>query len=120
MKKINNLRLAFENYSKKTIATSFVCISSRGEHICNELKSNGLNAVNISWKGTSSQPKDTRYILPVLDAILLKSHNIESSTFVFSDPDIDKSKCNYFIHVELSHSKCIITRIFKSHRNTSF
>lgn len=96
-KKMNNLRYSFEKYKNKTVITSFICISSKGEHICNELKSTGLNALNISCNGISSQPKGIAKILSSLD-LLLQTSNIvlSSSSFVFSEKGSNIPQCNVF------------------------
>ncbi|CAH1725990.1 unnamed protein product [Aphis gossypii] len=83
--KINNLRHAFEKHTNRTSTTPFVCLLSNGSSICAELKSIGLNALNISWDGTSSKPTNTSKILPSLDVLLQKSHTAESSSFVCSE-----------------------------------
>lgn len=74
--------------------TSFICISSKGEHICNELKSIGLNALNISWDGMSSNPKSTSKILPLLDLLLQKSNSFKSSSIVCSEKGENITQCN--------------------------
>lgn len=97
MNKINKLRYALENHKNKTLTTSFVCILCNGSSICAELKSIGFNALNITWDGTPSPPTSTAKILPSLDILLQKSHAIESSSFVCSEPGSLKSECNTFL-----------------------
>lgn len=93
-KKLGNLRSAFEGCSNKIKMTSFVCIQSKGEHICGDLKSIGLNAVNISWDGMVTQPKNIAKLLMSLDTLLRNSNTIGSSSFVCSEQDANKSNCN--------------------------
>lgn len=94
VEKIHNLRYAYENLSNKIKTTSFVCISSEGEPICAELKSNSQNALNISWSGLPSKLGTTAKTLPFLDKLLQKSNSIETSSFVFSDAELNKLECN--------------------------
>lgn len=95
--KINNLRHAFEKHANRTSTTSFVCLLSNGSSICAELKSIGLNALNISWDGTSLKPTNISKILPSLDVLLQKSYTAESSSFVCSEYGSLKSESNIFI-----------------------
>ncbi|XP_026822789.1 fatty acid synthase-like, partial [Rhopalosiphum maidis] len=90
--KINNLRYAFEKHTNRTLTSSFVCLLSNGNSICSELKSIGLNALNISWDGMSSQMTNTSKILPSLDILLQKSYTAESSSFVCSEHGSFKSE----------------------------
>lgn len=76
--------------------TSFICISSRGEYICAELKSIGLSAINISWDGLSTQPNKTEKLLISLDTLLQKTNTTESSSFICTEPGANKSECNIF------------------------
>lgn len=94
VKKIHNLRYAFEKLSNKTKTTSFICLMSKGEPICAELKSNGLNALNISYNGFSSQLGNIPKLLPFLDKILQKSNSAVTSSFVCSDANSNKLECN--------------------------
>lgn len=91
------MRNAFENVSNKTKTTWLICISSKGEHICAELKSNGLNALNIHWDEISSQPNNIEKLLIALDNLLQKPTNLESSSFIYSESSAHNSKCNKFI-----------------------
>ncbi|KAF0755952.1 fatty acid synthase-like isoform X1 [Aphis craccivora] len=84
-KKINNLRYCFEEHKNKITATPFICILSKAEHICAELKSKGFNSLNISWDGQSSEPKNTGTVLPSLDFLLQSSNTLESSSFICSE-----------------------------------
>ncbi|XP_060835401.1 fatty acid synthase-like [Rhopalosiphum padi] len=84
-KKINNLRYCFEEHKNKIISTPFMCIQSKTEHICSELKSKGFNALNISWDGRSSEPKNTGTLLHSLDFLLRNSNNSESSSYICSE-----------------------------------
>lgn len=106
--KINNLRFAFEHHANKTTDTSFVCISSKGEHICDELKSIGLSAINIFWDGLSTQSKKIEKLLISLDTLLRKSKTIESSSFICSEPSANKSEC-----------KCRSNEIFRRLNNNN-
>jgi len=76
-------------------ATPFICILSKADHICAELKSIGFNALNISWDGMSSEPKKTETILASLDFLLQNSNTSESYSFICSKENNNTSKCNY-------------------------
>uniref|UniRef100_A0A2H8TDM0 Fatty acid synthase n=1 Tax=Melanaphis sacchari TaxID=742174 RepID=A0A2H8TDM0_9HEMI len=90
-KKINNLRYCFEEHKNKITATPFICILSKAEHICAELKSKGFNALNISWDGQSLESKNTGTLLPSLDFLLQNSNTSESSSFICTEEN-NKSK----------------------------
>lgn len=94
-KKINNLRHSFERYENKTVTTSFICILSKGEHICNELKSTGISALNISWDGLPSKSKSITKILSSFDLLLQTSNTVSSSSFLYSEKDSNIPHCNY-------------------------
>lgn len=89
---IENLGYAFEETSNKTIATSFLSISSIGEHVCSKLKSVGFNALNVQWVGTSSQSNNVFKMLPALDTLIQKSNDTESSSFVCYEKDATEMK----------------------------
>jgi len=89
---------AFEDLPKKTKTTWLICISSKGEHICAELKSKGLNALNILWDKNSTQINDIEKLLIALDNILQKSSSIESSSFICSESSANKLECNTFVY----------------------
>lgn len=74
--------------------SSFICISSKGERICNELKSIGLNALNISWDGMPSNTNSTLKILPSLDLLLQKSNSNRPSSVVCTEKGENITKCN--------------------------
>lgn len=98
IEKVNNVRYAFEDQTSKTVATPFVCISSKGENNCAELKSLGFNALNVSWDGKSSKQNHTSNLLLSLDTLLQKSCTTGSSSFVCSEQDAQKSTCKFFNH----------------------
>jgi len=93
-KKINNLRYSFEENINKSKTTSFVCILSKGEDICAELQSLGINALNISWNGGPSQQKKIPKILCSLDILLQQSKSTGSSAFVCSESASHKLECS--------------------------
>jgi len=96
---INNMRYAFEENKKKTNMTSFVCVSSNGELSCADLKSIGLNALNISWdENLSQQPKISK-ILCTLDIVMYTLKNKNSSSFVCSEKGTDKSECKLSLKI---------------------
>lgn len=76
--------------------TSFICIASKGEHICNELKTIGVKALNISWDEKSLQPNGTAKILSSLDLFLQKSNTVGSSSIVCSEKYDYKFQSNFF------------------------
>lgn len=77
--------------------SSFICISSKGERICNELKSIGLNALNIFWDGMPSNTKDILKLLPSLDILLQQSNSIRPSSVVCSEKGENITQCNKLI-----------------------
>ncbi|XP_029343545.1 fatty acid synthase [Acyrthosiphon pisum] len=79
----------------KYAATPFICILSKAEHICAELKSIGFNALNISWDGLSTEPKNTETILASLDFLLQNSNTSESYSFICSKENNNTSKLSY-------------------------
>jgi len=87
------MRYAYEGYSNKKVASSFVCISSKGKNICDRLKSMGFNAINLFWNGMSTKPKDMKQLLVSLDTLLHKSITTTSSSFVCSEQGINKWEC---------------------------
>ncbi|XP_016657076.1 fatty acid synthase isoform X4 [Acyrthosiphon pisum] len=93
--KISNLRYSFEKLKSKIAATPFICILSKAEHICAELKSIGFNALNISWDGPSTEPKNTETILASLDFLLQNSNTSESYSFICSKENNNTSKWSY-------------------------
>jgi len=74
--------------------TSFVCISSNGEIVCADLKSVGLRAINISWDETSPVPINVSRIMFSLDTIFQNSNTKNSSSYIWSEEDYNKSECN--------------------------
>lgn len=99
--KINNLCYGFEENSNKTKTTSFICILSQAGNVCNELKSIGYNALNISWDGISSQYNKIPKILISMDMLLQNSNTLNTHSFVCSEPDLDYSKCIYLNLLEI-------------------
>ncbi|VVC29220.1 Hypothetical protein CINCED_3A006213 [Cinara cedri] len=102
-KKIENLGHAFKETSNKTIATSFLNISSNGEHVCSQLKSVGFNALNVQWGGKSSQSNNIFKMLPALDTLIQKSNATESSSFVCYEKDIKKVKWSQQMNNFIAH-----------------
>lgn len=95
-KKIFNLRYSFEQRKNKMISTPFICILSKAENICAELKSIGFNALNITWDGLSSELKNSDLILSSLDYLLKNSNSSESYSFICSKINNNIINCNYF------------------------
>lgn len=93
-KKIKNLQYAFEKYANKTSSLSFICILSKGERICSELKSIGLNAFNISWDGKTPQTNVIPKLLFSLDLLLQKGNSKEFATYICSESTSYKPKGN--------------------------
>lgn len=118
--KITNLRYAFEECNDKAATTSFVCMSSRGEKVCSELKSMGFNALNVSWDGTLSQSKNTAKILPSLDTLLQKSHTTESCSFVCSEKKNTSSESNYMLLKYSMNCRVAVFSVFTCLRTKRF
>ncbi|CAI6347084.1 unnamed protein product [Macrosiphum euphorbiae] len=102
-KKISNLRYSFEELKNKIAATPFICILSKAEHTCAELKSIGFNALNISWDGMSSESKNTETILASLDFLLQNSNTSESYSFICSKENNQTSKWSYQMNDVISN-----------------
>lgn len=93
---MNNIRYSFELCKNKSVTTSFICISSKGEHICNELKLLGVKALNISWDDKSLRPNGTTNILSSLDMFLQKTNTEGSSSIICSEKNDYKFQSNFF------------------------
>ncbi|VVC44020.1 Acyl transferase/acyl hydrolase/lysophospholipase,Acyl transferase,Malonyl-CoA [Cinara cedri] len=107
--KINNLQYAVNKLSNKSTTTSFVCISSKGEHACASLKSIGLNALNMRWDKISKSNKNvSNILLPALDKLLQYPNADETFSFVLSEKIINKfeeyQQTNYVIENFLPES----------------
>lgn len=106
--KLNSLRYSFEEYKNRTLMTSFICIASKGKHICNELKSIGVRALDISLDGPTLQPKSIEKIMSSLDTLLQKLNTFGSSSFICSEKNDNIFQCNFINLLKHCYSLSIL------------
>ncbi|XP_050542024.1 fatty acid synthase-like isoform X2 [Daktulosphaira vitifoliae] len=80
---VQKIAYSFEKLNKLK-STLFVCISCNSKSICENLKSIGINVINISSDKVSNQHINTKMILKTLDSLLINSEKIISSIFICS------------------------------------
>ncbi|XP_050542017.1 fatty acid synthase-like [Daktulosphaira vitifoliae] len=88
--KLSKFSYAFEKLSKKIPTSLFICILCKSEQICDNLKSKGFNALNITWDASNNKKISAKTILLALDSLLYKSIEMTSSTFQFSEENYEK------------------------------
>ncbi|XP_050524470.1 fatty acid synthase-like isoform X2 [Daktulosphaira vitifoliae] len=81
----------FENLSKKSDLTPFICIACKCENLCADLKSKGLNVLNINWNTLNI--KNNRFkLMMLLDSLLIKPDELNSCTYELT---VDNAKNSY-------------------------